>query len=408
MARRSLVISMVLALVAAAPAEAELRPLPDTSSGVHVWNDQFTNGMTGAQVRFVARHEDGTQKIGPRDAARLRRHNRRFQVLHYRLGIGDGPVPFRVGERWLTDFDRVSRHEDWFFHLNGSRVHQTQWDWYLMDPDSGWRRYWVRSVLREARAGRMDGVFADSLSVPHYLGAESFSPPLTYFEGERAWTRRVNSFMRYAERRLDGRLRFVPNAGSMITTRDRTDYTIPDGVMVEGCSQGGPDAGYAPADWELQLNRILRIVRRGRLVICQSYLAPEDLQARGFVLGTYLLFKGRRSFVNLDMGLDPEWFPEYGVPIGRPVRRPPRNIGALRTAGGAYVRRFTRGFAVVNPGDAAVEYRFSGTRYLVRPVGGGPLPPDASTAGWRLEYEPVASGLDLAPRSGAVLLTRRP
>jgi hypothetical protein len=130
-----------LAVVAStvAVAEAKLRPLPDTSNGVHVWSDQFTNGMTDAQVRFVARHEDGTQKIGPRDAARLRRHNPRFQVLHYRLGIGAGPVVFRVGERWLTDFDRVTRHENWFFHLDGRRVRQTQWNWYLMNPSSGWR-----------------------------------------------------------------------------------------------------------------------------------------------------------------------------------------------------------------------------------------------------------------------------
>jgi uncharacterized membrane protein len=51
-----------LAVVAStvAVAEAKLRPLPDTSNGVHVWSDQFTNGMTYAQVRFVARHEDGT------------------------------------------------------------------------------------------------------------------------------------------------------------------------------------------------------------------------------------------------------------------------------------------------------------------------------------------------------------
>jgi hypothetical protein len=399
-------MAVVASTVAAA--EAKLRPLPDTSNGVHVWNDQFTNGMTDAQVRFVARHEDGTQKIGPRDAARLRRHNPRFQVLHYRLGIGAGPVVFRVGERWLTDFDRVTRHENWFFHLDGRRVRQTQWNWYLMNPSSGWRRYWVRSVLREARAGHMDGVFADSLSVPHYLGAESFDPPLTYFRGEAAWTRRVNSFMRYAKRRLRGRLRFVPNAGSLITTRDRTDYAIPDGVMVEGCAQGGPDAGYAPVDWVLQLDRILRIVRRGRIVICQSYLGPEHLDARGFVLASYLLFKGRRSFVNMETGLEPEWFPEYDVPIGRPAAKPPKRIAALRTPGGVYARRFTRGWALANPGERAATYRFAGTRYLVRPSGGGMLPANASTAGWRLDYEPVSGSLTLPARGGAVLLERRP
>jgi Hypothetical glycosyl hydrolase family 15 len=298
----------------------------------------------------------------------------------------------------------VSRHESWFFHLNGRRVRQTTWNWYLMNPDSGWRRYWVRRVLREARAGRDDGVFADSLSVPHYLGADSFDPPLTYFVGERAWTRRVNGFMRYVKRRLRGRLRFVPNAGSMITTRDRTDYAIPDGVMVEGFAQTGPDSGYAPADWELQMNRVLRLVRRNRIVIGQSYLGPDDTRARAFVLGCYLLVKGKRTFVNMDMGLEPEWFPEYAVPLARAAGNPPRRIGALRQPGGAYARGFDNGLAVVNPGDAPVTFRFSGRRFLVRPVGGGIVPASADVSGWRLETDPVSDSISLPPRGGAVLL----
>jgi hypothetical protein len=35
------------------------------------------------------------------------------------------------------------------------------------------------------------------------------------------------------------------------------------------------------------------------------------------------------------------------------------------------------------------------------------LPADASTAGWRMEYEPVSGSVTLPSRGGAVLLERR-
>jgi hypothetical protein len=403
---RALVLAAAI-LALAAPASAR-RPVPDTRDRVHVFNDQLATGMTRAQERFIARHEDGTQKITAAAAARLRRVNPRFLVLHYRLGIGASTVPFLICNRWRTDLGAVARHPGWFFRRGGRRVRQRQWAWWLMDPDSGWRAYWARRVLHEVRCNRSDGVFADSLSVPHYLGAESFDPPFEYFSGEGAWTGRVNRFMRYEQRRLRGRAWFIPNAGSMITTRERTDYAIADGVMVEGFAEGGPAAGYAPADWRLQMDRVLRLVRRGRIVIGQSYLRPSDLTARGFVLGSYLLVKGRHTFVNMDTGLAPEWFPEYGVPLGRALAPPTRRVGALRRAGGAYARRFRRGVAVVNPGPSPVTYRFAGARRLVVPRGGGPLPARGRPRGWRLDTRRVAGSVRLAPRSGAVLLYAAP
>jgi hypothetical protein len=137
-------------LLAATPAVA-LRPIPNTRSAIHVWDDQLPDDMTPAQISFVARHVDGTQKVSLQTAKRLRARNARFLVLHYRLGIGDGPVPFRIGSRWATDYGTVRRHPSWFWHEDGRRVLNTQSDWYLMNPDSGWRSYWARRVLYEAR-----------------------------------------------------------------------------------------------------------------------------------------------------------------------------------------------------------------------------------------------------------------
>jgi hypothetical protein len=241
--------ALVAAALAWPGAALGLRPVPDTSGAVHVWQDQLPDSMTGAQLRFVARHVDGTQKVSLQTARRLRAVNPGFLVLYYRLGIGDGPVPFRLGDRWASDYGSVTHHEAWFWHSGGRRVLNAQSDWYVMSPDSGWRSYWASSVLRNSSELGDDGVFADSLSVPHYLGADNFSPPFQYFVGEGAWTARIDRFMRYEKAALRGRLWLIPNAGSWITTRDRTDYSIPDGVMIEGFAEGGASTRCPTGSW---------------------------------------------------------------------------------------------------------------------------------------------------------------
>ncbi len=399
-----LILALAVALALPATALAR-RPIPDTSAAVHVWDDQLLDSMTDAQVRFVAGHVDATQKISRETAERLRAVHPGFLVLHYRLGIGDGPVPFRIGDRWASDYGSVTRHESWFWHIGGQRVFQSQWGWYLMNPDSGWRAYWARRVLYEASLLGDDGVFADSLSVPQYLGADSFSPPLTYFVGEAAWTARIDRFMRYEEGRLHGKLWFIPNAGSWITTRDRTDYAIPDGVMIEGFVESGPSSFYALDDWRLQMNRALGLVRRGKVLIAQSYLSARDMRARGFVLGSYLLIKGSHTFVNMDIGSEPQWFPEYGVDLGPALTPPPASIDALRVAGGLYVRRYARGLVAVNPGGRPGVLVLARAARRVEPVGGGALGAAADTRGWRLRLLPVHRRVVIPAHSGLLLIS---
>jgi Hypothetical glycosyl hydrolase family 15 len=391
------------ALLMATPAVA-LRPIPSTRSAIHVWDDQLPDDMTSAQINFVARHVDGTQKVSLQTAKRLRARNARFLILHYRLGIGDGPVSFRIGNRWATDYGSVRRHPSWFWHEDGKRVLNTQSDWYLMNPDSGWRRYWVRRVLYEARLLGDDGVFADSLSVPQYLGADNFSPALHYFVGEQTWTRRIDDFMRYAKNRLRGRLWLIPNAGSWITTRDRTDYATPNGVMIEGFAEPGDNSWYAVSDWQLQMNRALSLARHGHVVIAQTYPGASDVRGRMFALGSYLLTKGVRSFINLDVGIMPQWFPEYGIDLGSPLRPLPDSIARLRTRSGLYVRGFQHGLVLVNPGHSARTYAAAAGGRSITPHGGGVLPADASTSGWGLSSRRLSGPLTVGPESAAIIL----
>jgi hypothetical protein len=105
------------------------------------------------------------------------------------------------------------------------------------------------------------------------------------------------------------------------------------------------------------------------------------------------------------VGIAAQWFPEYGLDLGPPLDPLPASIDALRTPAGVYVRRFAGGLAIVNPDDAPHAYAFDGTRRLVEPHGGGPLPADADVSAWGLNARAVAGSLTLAPHSGAFLLT---
>ncbi|HSC03331.1 MAG TPA: hypothetical protein VLC49_08430 [Solirubrobacteraceae bacterium] len=51
------------------------------------------------------------------------------------------------------------------------------------------------------------------------------------------------------------------------------------------------------------------------------------------MLGSYLLVKGSHTFVNMDIGSEPQWVPEYGVDLG-----PARAIGPRADTRGRHLR----------------------------------------------------------------------
>ncbi len=384
------------------------RGFPPTARTIRVFNDQLSEHVTAAQLRFVARRYAGSQKQTRSFADRLRAINPGYLILHYRLALGAGPALFIRGDRWVTDWPFVNRQDGWFFlSPEDRRYHQDDWGWWLMDPDTPWRRYWVDQVSRECRLNDNDGVFADSCSVPSFLGAESFTPsfPPVDEPAERAWSRRIERFLRYARRRFDGAVYLIPNAGSWVTTRDTTDYSPADGVMIEGFAQWGPGSPFAESDWALQQDRILGLARRGRIVIHQSYLDdPGDLQSRMFVMASYLLVKGRYSYINLELGdFEPEWFPEYGLDLGAPLTRLPGRIDDLSDGRGYYERAYTRGRVFVNPGEGAAVIPLAAPGRLVVPVGGGHVPADGDVSAMRITTRRVTE-LRLGPYEGAVVL----
>jgi hypothetical protein len=386
-------LALVCALILAAPASALTKPAQTTDT-IRVFSDQLPDGLSPGLLDFAATHYAGAQKLGASLTAALKVRNPSFFMIQYRLGLGLGrTTQIRFDDTWRPEWPAHPQGR-WFYHYMGSRVFQKTWGWYLMNPDdASWRAYYIAQLRKQVATTRADGAFLDSMSVPNAFGANTFTPKLPAIDvpWELGWTKRIERWLPYVQRRLGKPV--VVNAGSWVTTRDRTSYAGAAGVMIEGFA-----TGLEPADWELELKRALGLVRRDKIVICQSYPDPADVQARMFDLGSYLLIKGAHTYVNFANGIRVSWFPEYEIDLGAPVDPPGR-----RRDQDVFVRRFAKGLVIVNPGGGTVRYGFQSPVNRVTPVGGGAVPDSGRLPGWSLSSS-ATSTVTVGPRQAAVLL----
>jgi hypothetical protein len=410
---------VALAALSLAPAAASARTFADTGGRVVVFSDQIGEWLTPAQTRFVAERYAGSQKQTRSFARRMRAVQPNYLVLHYRLGTGLG---YRAGGDWVRVIYRdswvrewpTSTQDRWFYVYAGRRVYNRQWGWFLMNTDdTNWRAYWSTQVLRQVYGNEDDGLFADSYSVPNFMGGSTFSPRLPDYSPafETAWAARLNRLSRYMCARLGGKV-FIPNAGFWVTGRDRTAYSLADGIMIEGLGQWEPGSPFDESDWVLQQDRILSISRRAKIVLNQAYLYdPADAASRSMVVASHMMSKGRRGYLTMELGYEPEWFAEYTLDLGAAVDTLPASIAAFRQPSGLYRRRFAAGIAVVNPTDAPIATTAAalsgdggaGSWAQAVFVGGGELAADANASGTRVDTVPVTE-LTVPAHGGVVLL----
>lgn len=169
------------------PAGGYRRPLPDTTSRVHVFYDQLHNRLSDRQVRFVAERADGTQKVTRNVSDRNRAINPDFRVLQCRLAFGLSTEVNIVGANdWARDTvepdDAASppddpRRTEERFHLHhpangGPRVEHGD-GYFLADPrDEGWQAHHAAEILRRMPLNDFDGVFLDTA----HLRLDGFRP----------------------------------------------------------------------------------------------------------------------------------------------------------------------------------------------------------------------------------------
>ena len=421
-ARRSIRLLLGWLVFSTVPAMGfAARPWPDTSLRIVPFSDQLPDSLTAAQREFAATRFAGTQKMTRSAIRSLRAYNPDFLCLHYQLAVGAGPEAFIIGDLWASDWTFVNAQSPWFLRTSADqRVHQTQWNWDVMDVRyadghavSGFPAYWISNCLARIRAAENDGVFADSFT-PDSYGFGQTTPPHPWLEDIGLclanWVPSLEQFGAEAKQALSGTNGFVflPNLGGLVTSWLDMDYGIGHGGMIEGFAFWGPDSYFDPADWELQMDRALRLVRSNKIVICQSYPAPGDARERMFATASYLLVKGSRTYLNLlssdDVAL--EYYPEYAIDLGGAVGAIPSGVDALRHADwGVFRRDYSNGIVLVNPSAAAINIASLGTNYWRVIANGGGAVNASGGYGGSLATSLVSS-LSLPARSGAVLLRR--
>jgi hypothetical protein len=441
-----LTLFLLAAVVAAAPVRSArrrsvpTRVFPDTRARIRVFADQLPARMSDAQWRFAATHYVGSQKAVRSWTRRMRRLNPSFLMLHYQLAVGTGPAAFVEGEEWTNDFHTVTQNESWFMHDDREhRLHQPAWDWDLMDlrfaggrPRTGFPAYWLASALRRMRANENDGCFADSYTQDILMN--QLQPSTRLFSdvetNKRSWLPHLNAYGAWcaaAFHREPERFYYLPNLGGLVTTWDTvTDLAVGDGGMNEGFAAPEPGKSYSDEDWKLQMSRVLELAARRKIVLCQTGIDPERLDHRWFVVGSYLLTKGHRSYLNMFEKSSLEWYPEYTLDLGpylaepgarepaRPgagTREPPRRRGERGGDEGCrageegrpdvtaywradwklFRRDYVRGIVLVNPTGSRVTVPELGQTYhLVTARGGGAVGGDGQAPG-SLATRPVTS-----------------
>ena len=387
---------------------------PDTSIGVHVFDDQLPGTLDPGQLTFVVTHLDGTQKVPRSLADQLHARRPSFRILQYRLGIGLG---YRVpqgncqptgdyiqildGNAWIREWPSAP-NPDWFLtSASGKRYLQCDWGWYLVNTDNAsWRAWFSKQVAGQIQRTGADALFLDSVSVPNQFG--SWKPAMNAYDPalEHRWAKRIDAWLPWIQMKLGKPV--IANAGAWVMTRDVTDYSGATGVMIEGFAR--PWDGLAEVDWDLQMDRALSLIQKGRVVIGQSYPDLSDVTARMFDLGSYLLIKGAHTFINLEMGMEPTWLPEYDVPLGSAVDPVPATVEALKH-GNVYVRRYQQATVVVNPGDTTSTWRAPVAMDKLLPSGGGAVPSSGHVpASWVLHRVATGTTVTLPARSAAILV----
>lgn len=389
---RGIVWGLWAFLALASFANASPRPFPDTRDRIRVYADQLPSQLTEAQWHFVATHYVGSQKMTRDWTRHIRRLNPDFLMLHYQLAVGAGPVPFVVGNAWVNDFSQVTRHENWFLHdAAGHRLRQTAWNWDVMDirfdgdtPRTGFPAYWLKTAIARMRDNEDDGCFADSDTEDILTGQTQ--PPAPLFTNvdtiKRNWLPSLNRYGAYCTRGFHAapeKFYYLPNLGGMVTTWDTiTDLGVGDGGMNEGfCTDG------SPADWALEMTRVLQLASAGKIVLCQTGIDPANTDRRWYIIGSYLLTKGRHSYLNMIHRSSLEWYPEYDLDMGPYDAEPQPAVSAYwDKAWHLYRRDYARGMVLVNPSSAPVQIAsLGGTYHLVSATGGGGIGGDGRATG---------------------------
>ncbi len=415
---------------------------PNTSNGIHIFEDQLPGGLSNAMVQFLATHTDGTQKELLSQTNQFRAINPNFTVLQYQLGTSNSPFDYIINNQWASDWSYVNQQESWFAHqsysgepqsaanlASGRAGNSTGLD--LADiANPAWQQYTLNQVLQNIAATGSNGWFADSFTfgisgggldgtVPtRYQGTNAATP--ADWPGGVTWTTQLGNWAQAIETAFaqyntahGTDYQFIPNLDARVTSWEPNWYDNANGVpFIDGGFLEGFGQYTDTYNWTLSMNRGLNLTDNGKIVIMQPYptadpSTPAGQQQVDFLLGTYLLLKGDQTYLNIDYGGGAQYFPEYGLNLGAATTPLASNVSSYLW-NGVYRRDFQNGIVLVNPGSTTYTLNLGGTYREVLASGGGTLSDSQIDAngnyiGGSLSYQDVTS-VTLTGGSAVILL----
>ncbi|MGV8039033.1 MAG: putative glycoside hydrolase [Thermoanaerobaculaceae bacterium] len=191
----------------------------------------------------------------------------------------------------------------------------------------------------------------DSLSVPNYLGHDHYRPVLPAVdEGVRD---DVGAAHRRLARLVEGgsspaRHGSCPTSGPGTPPARPPTTPPPTASWSRGSRWTATRARTRPTTGGCSSTGCSGSPAAGKALLAQTYV--DGAQERLFTLGSYLLVKGSRTYLNFETSDAPDWWPEYDVPIGAALQPPAASVDALQSAvPGVYTRAFDNGSVWVNP-----------------------------------------------------------
>ncbi len=176
-----------------------------------------------------------------------------------------------------------------------------------------------------------------------------------------------------------------------------------DGADCEYIGWSSPNATEPFRDADM-LDGVIGVAHvRQRPVTGYSYAAADNIDARITSIARYWLIFTPHVYYHYqtaDAHQSVDYFPEYDIDMGHPVR-PLLASRADLIDGGIYRREYTRGTACYNPGSSPVLVNFASPRYVVR-LHGGRSPKQGG--GGYFQYEGPATSTVLAGKRGALVL----
>ena len=414
--------------------------LPDATDRIPVFSDQLNEAPGSANFTFNATHFAGMQKIDKARIDAYRQINPGFIAVQYHKSYGvdlQQNITSATAPYWNNDCDTfyawVGRNpgygarESYYLHYTATAdsAHRIRHFWnnvneyFLADlRHAGWRAYVAQETVRRCQTMGFDGAFFDATYFPSYgYDPENWCDSAPYNAASivafgPAWNADFampywGSVRRYYHSQGRDYLCIV-NCDQMVTGWYEDAYLDSvDGAMAEGFfTYGGTLTG---ADWQLSAGRIIRYLTgagRDKVLIAQCSPDENDDSQRRWCIANYLLLKNRYSYYNIAYSSNANWWPEYEIDIGSIVDQP-AVLSDLLSAGSQslYVRRYSRGIVLVNPGSVGQSYNLSQNHRPIYFSGGGAVNNGVKPSMLLSESNAVAGYLNVGP--GEVLILRK-